>query len=113
MTGWWIAAIVLGGVGAVVRVTATRLLKLRVPGGAPTATAAINIAGACAMGVVAAAGSTTALLVLGGGLLGGLTTFSTWMVEIDRTRGVRAAALLLVLPVVLGAAAFAVGRALG
>lgn len=113
MNAWWIAAIALGGLGAVMRVGATRLLEVRVPGGAPTATAVINVVGAGAMGVVAALGSTTALLVLGGGLLGGLTTFSTWMVEVDQTRRVRDAGLLLVVPVVVGAAAFAIGRAVG
>lgn len=111
MSGWWILAIALGGVGAGARVAVTRLVETRVPGGAPTATAAINIIGAGAMGAVAAVGSTTALLVLGGGLLGGLTTFSTWMVEVDGRARVRDATLLLAAPVVLGAVAYAVGRA--
>lgn len=113
MSGWWIAAVALGGLGAVLRVGATRALEFRLPGGAPAATALINVVGAGAMGVVAALGSTTALLVLGGGLLGGLTTFSTWMVEVEQTRRVRDGVLLLVVPIVVGAVAFAAGRALG
>lgn len=112
MSIWWVLAIALGGVGALVRVAATRLLEERVPGGAPTATAAINVVGAAAMGVVAATGSTTALLVLGGGLLGGLTTFSTWMVEVDGRARLRDGAVLLAVPLALGAVAYALGRAL-
>jgi CrcB protein len=78
-------------------------------------TALINIVGAGLLGVVAALGNDVALLVLGGGLLGGLTTFSTWMVEVDtlHRRGlVTWAAAALVVPAVLGAAAYALTRSL-
>jgi hypothetical protein len=74
MTAWYLLAIPLGGFGAVARVFTTRLGERHVPGGAITMTALINIVGAGLIGVVAAIGNDVALLVLGGGLLGGLTT---------------------------------------
>ena len=113
MTAWYLLAIPLGGFGAVARVFTTRLGERHVPGGAITMTALINIVGAGLIGVVAAIGNDVALLVLGGGLLGGLTTFSTWMVEVDtlHRRGlVVGAAVALVVPTVLGAAAYALTR---
>ena len=113
MTAWYLLAIPLGGFGAVARVFTTRLGERHVPGGAITMTALINIVGAGLLGVVAALGNDVALLVLGGGLLGGLTTFSTWMVEVDtlHRRGLVAwAAVALVVPAVLGAAAYALTR---
>ncbi|MCX6412145.1 MAG: CrcB family protein [Actinobacteria bacterium] len=113
MTAWYLLAIPLGGFGAVARVFTTRLGERHVPGGAITMTALINIVGAGLIGVVAAVGNDVALLVLGGGLLGGLTTFSTWMVEVDtlHRRGLVAwAAAALVVPAVLGAAAYALTR---
>ena len=76
MTAWYLLAIPLGGFGAVARVFTTRLGERHVPGGAISMTALINIVGAGLIGVVAAIGNDVALLVLGGGLLGGLTTFS-------------------------------------
>ena len=116
MTPLWVAAAcVLGGVGAVLRVAATQALEARLPGGAPAATAAVNVAGSAALGVVAGLGGDVALLVLGSGLLGGFTTFSTWMVEGDvlLRDGRRAAGLLvLAVPAIVGIAAYAAARGL-
>ncbi len=112
MSGWWIAAVAAGGVGAGLRVAGTRLLETRLPGGAATATSIVNVVGAGALGLVVATGSANAALVLGAGLLGGLTTFSTWMVQVDRAPRFGAVMVLLVVPVVAGAAAFALGLAL-
>jgi CrcB protein len=115
MTGWLLLAIPLGGVGAVVRVVATRLGERRLPGGAPVATATVNIVGATALGVIAGWGGDPALLVLGGGLLGGMTTFSTWMVETDaalRAGRARTGFTLVVVPLVLGALGYAGASAL-
>lgn len=111
---WYLAAAVLGGVGATTRVWVTQVGETRIRGGAPMATALINIAGAAAIGVVVAISGDIGVLVVGGGLLGGFTTFSTWMVEVDafnRAGRVREAALTLVVPTVLGAVAYAVTRA--
>ena len=112
---WLPVAVVLCGLGSVGRVWATRLLESRLPGGAPSATALVNVAGSLALGALAGVGGDAALLVFGTGLLGGFTTFSTWMVEVDTAahRGdrPRAAALLLV-PALAGVAAYAAARAL-
>lgn len=114
MSVWLLLAIPLGGVGAVVRVLATQHGEARLPGGAPAATALVNVIGAALLGLVAGWGGDVALLVLGGGLLGGMTTFSTWMVEADeaaRTGRARTALLIVVLPLALGALAYAAARA--
>lgn len=114
-SSWLVVAVVLCGIGSVGRVWATRVLEARLPGGAPSATALVNVAGALALGAVAGVGGDAALLVLGTGLLGGFTTFSTWMVEVDAAaRGgarTQAVALLLV-PAVAGVAAYAGAQAL-
>lgn len=115
MTGWLLLAIPLGGVGAVIRVLATRTGETRLPGGAATATALVNIVGATLLGFVAGAGGDPALFVLGGGLLGGMTTFSTWMVETDaalRNGRARRGVVLIVVPLVLGALGYAGASAL-
>ena len=110
---WYLIAVPFGGLGAVTRVWATQVGEMRVPGGAPMMTALVNIVGAAAIGIVVALSGDIGVLVLGSGLLGGFTTFSTWMVEVDafnRSNRVREAALTLVLPAILGAVAYAITR---
>ena len=115
MSPWWyLVAVLFGGLGTVVRVWATHVGETRVPGGAPMVTGLVNVVGAAAIGIVVALSGDIGVLVLGSGLLGGFTTFSTWMVEVDafnRTNRVREAALTLVLPAILGAVAYAITRA--
>ena len=111
---WYLVAVPFGGLGAVGRVWATQVGETHVPGGAPTVTALVNIVGAAAIGIVVALTGDIGMLVLGSGLLGGFTTFSTWMVEVDafnRANRVREVALTLVLPAVLGGVAYAITRA--
>lgn len=110
---WYVAAIPVAGIGAVLRVWATQATEGRL--GAPTATALVNVVGAALLGVLVGVGGATAVLVIGTGLLGGFTTFSTWMVEVDAAhRGgrLRTAVVLLVVPLALGVAACAAARAL-
>lgn len=76
-----VLAVVAGGLGALVRAEATSRLGVRV------GTAVVNLAGAFLLGLVVglAGGVHTdarSVLVLGTGALGGLTTFSTWMLEV-------------------------------
>lgn len=113
-TWWYVVAVAFGGVGSVARVWATQAGETRIPGGAPTVTGMVNIVGAAAIGVVAALSGDIGVLVLGSGLLGGFTTFSTWMVEVDalhRVNRVRGAALTLLVPAILGALAYTLTRA--
>lgn len=75
-----VLAVLAGGVGALVRAEVTARLGLR------RGTAVVNLAGALLLGlVVGSAGGVEAdsgtVLVLGAGVAGGLTTFSTWMLD--------------------------------
>jgi CrcB protein len=47
------------------------------------------------------------------GLLGGFTTFSTWMVDIDEAPRRRTSMAIVVIPLILGLSAAAAGIALG
>ncbi len=82
----------LGGVGAVARFAADRFLAPRMPAGLPLATVVVNAVGSLALGIVVGAGRWHGLepwvvQVLGAGLLGGFTTFST--VSLDAVQQVR------------------------
>jgi CrcB protein len=57
----------------------------RRPSAFPYGTFVVNISGGFTLGLLTGLGvSDEAMLVLGTGLLGGYTTFSTWMVEAQR-----------------------------
>ena len=79
---------VAGGVGAAARLVVDGLVKDAVGARLPWGTAAINLSGSFLLGLltgVVAQGAPAALLaVLGTGLLGGFTTFSTASVETVR-----------------------------
>ena len=68
----------LGGVGAVARFVVDRAVSDRVGTGFPWGTLVVNATGSFALGLVG-----TSMLV-GTGLLGAYTTFSTWMLETHR-----------------------------
>ncbi len=99
---------VAGGLGAVLRwLVSIRLAGRGIPRGVATAT--VNLGGAFALGVVAALGERGWIdqqmgVVVGTGLLGALTTFSTWMVQTLEESGGKAPAVLgrTVLPTVAG-----------
>lgn len=102
----WATALLValaGAAGALLREAVTR-------GDHPAAaTAALNVVGAAALGAATVLLHGDALLVVGGGLLGAATTFSTWMVQAERSaHTVR----LLLVPALLGVAAAAAGRLL-
>jgi len=108
----WIALSLAGGLGAVARTLATHAANVRLGRAFPFGTLAVNLSGAFALGLLSAAGlSTAALAICGTGFLGGYTTFSTWMFETHRAT--RAHAVLnVVAGVVLGVAAAWLGRTL-
>jgi CrcB protein len=104
-SGLWAGVAALGGLGAVLR-----LLALARPGGL----LGVNLAGALAAGVlVGAAPGPEALVLAGSGLLGALTTFSTWMSHATRDPGPARVAARLTGPLALGLVAAALGRAVG
>lgn len=88
MTLWTFVLVSLaGGGGSAGRFVTDALIRSRVRTHFPVATVLINLVGSFALGLVAgaAAGSHgTALTVVGTGLLGGFTTFSTSAVETTR-----------------------------
>ncbi len=74
-----------GGIGAALRFLLDGVVKPRVPG-FPVATLLINVSGSLVLGIVTGAGQAGALplpvvAVLGTGMMGGYTTFSTASVE--------------------------------
>ncbi|WP_188668997.1 fluoride efflux transporter FluC [Tersicoccus solisilvae] len=78
-----------GGVGAALRFVVDGLVRARTRGTFPWATVFINVTGSLLLGVVTGLAAAHGLdrawvLVLGGGLLGGYTTFSTASVETVR-----------------------------
>ncbi len=81
----WAAVALLGALGALARFEAgVRITRLR-PGDFPWGTFAVNLSGGFALGLLVGLEVTgDALLTVGAGLLGGYTTFSTWMVEAQR-----------------------------
>ncbi len=87
-----VLVVIAGAVGAVLRDEMVGVVHrwMRRPG--LRAIAIVNLTAALAAGAVAGAGlAGDARLVVGGGLLGGYSTYSTWMVEsamASRRRGV-------------------------
>ncbi|KQZ11980.1 hypothetical protein ASD19_01620 [Microbacterium sp. Root53] len=106
-----------GGVGAGLRWLADVLLARVTPAGFPWPILVVNVTGSLALGVLTGASLDTAwMAVLGTGLLGGFTTFSTVAVdaEILRTEGrPMAAAMNAVGTLALSAVAALAGLALG
>jgi CrcB protein len=78
----WIAVGLAGGCGAVARALLTHFVNIRAGRAFPYGTLAVNLSGALVLGVVAGSGlSDDALRIVGTGLIGSYTTFSTWMFE--------------------------------
>ena len=113
-----------GGVGAVCRFITDTALKARSAVGLPVGTLVINVTGSFLLGLLTAlvldhAGLADLKLVLGVGLLGGYTTFSTASVEVanlalsDRPLGGILAVLHGASMLVLAATAGAFGLWLG
>ncbi|WP_417564017.1 fluoride efflux transporter CrcB [Microbacterium sp.] len=88
MTGVWLAlgVALAGGVGAACRMVLDGVVKARVRMPFPLGTTVINVTGSFLLGVVTglAAGLGPWAAVLGTGLLGGYTTFSTASYETVR-----------------------------
>jgi fluoride exporter len=113
----WAGVGLLGGVGAVARFLLSTAVARRSAGWVPYGTLAVNLSGSALLGLVAGVAlHGDALTLVGGGLLGSYTTFSTWMLDSERLiehRRDRALAANLAGSLLLGLAAVALGRALG
>jgi fluoride exporter len=119
--GVFVLVALAGGVGAWCRFRLDGLMRARVRGTIPLGTLIINITGSFALGLLVGwagrhAGASDVRFVLGTGLLGGYTTFSTAAVELatlTREGRLSGAAVLGVAMVVLGLVAAASGLVLG
>jgi fluoride exporter len=81
----WLGACALGALGALGRFTVDGAVSARRPSDFPFGTLAVNLSGGFALGLLVGLGvAGDARFLLGTGLLGGYTTFSTWMVEAQR-----------------------------
>ena len=104
-----------GGLGAVLRWLVT-VWSGSSKGGFPIWTAVVNVAGSFALGLVHGLNvpvETVDTRPLTIGLLGGFTTFSTWMVQIDGAPSPQMSAKITVIPGVLGITGAACGLVLG
>ncbi|MGD0553748.1 MAG: fluoride efflux transporter CrcB [Streptosporangiaceae bacterium] len=113
----WIAVMLIGGTGSVVRFFVDGTVANVTGRDFPFGTLAINISGAVVLGFITglALGHDQALLA-GTAAVGSYTTFSTWMLETQRLteeRQFRKAVLNVVVSLVLGVAAAALGRLIG
>ena len=74
----WLGIAALGGTGAIARFLLDGAVSSRAGTAFPWGTLAVNASGSFALGVVGTN------VVVGTGLLGAYTTFSTWMLETHR-----------------------------
>jgi CrcB protein len=107
----------LGGAGAVLRYAVDGAIANRARTAFPVGILAVNLSGALLLGVLAGAGvGGDAQRLLGAGLLGAYTTFSTWVYDShrDARAGRRGLALAnLAGSLVLGLIAVWLGRTVG
>lgn len=81
----WLGAGLLGGCGAFARYRIDGAVTSRWPHAFPFGTLVVNCSGALVLGLLVGASlAEPAMLTFGTGLIGGYTTFSTWMVESER-----------------------------
>ena len=113
----WLGLGALGGVGALARFLLDGAVAGRVGRSFPFGTLAVNISGACVLGVLAGAAlDDDAYRLFATGLVGAFTTFSTWALESQRLGEegqLRLGALNFLASLALGVAAVWLGRELG
>jgi len=113
----WVAVVLIGGAGSVIRFLADSVVAATADRDFPAGTLAVNISGAVILGLITglALGHDAALLA-GTAAVGSYTTFSTWMLETQRLteeRQHRTAAVNVIGSLALGIAAAALGRLAG
>ena len=104
-----------GAVGATARFLLDGVVSARASSIFPVGTLVVNLTGAFALGFVTGKLSGDAQLLVGTGLLGGYTTFSTWMFESHRLGEdgeLRAGVVNLLGSLILGILAVWLGRTL-
>lgn len=113
----WIAVAACGGFGAVLRFVVDGEVARLVTSRLPLGTMVVNVSGSFVLGLLdGLVLSDSAALIVGTGVLGAYTTFSTWMLETQRLAEERQSKLALanlVLSLLLGIAAAAAGLWIG
>ncbi len=118
MSAWaWLGVALLGGIGAGGRFFIDSLISARAGAELPVGTLAVNVSGSLLLGLlVGLAVGGNALVLAGTATLGSYTTFSTWMLETQRLAEdakSRMAVLNVLLSLLLGVGAAALGRSIG
>jgi CrcB protein len=118
MSSWvWVGVALLSGIAAIGRFLLVRLVSSRLKGVFPLGTFAVNMTGTLLLGLLAGlAVEGDALVLTGAATLGSYTTFSTWMLETHRLAEdskTLAAAINILLSLLIGICALALGRAIG
>jgi fluoride exporter len=113
----WIGVALVGGVGAVARFLLDAAVSARLGASFPWGTLAVNLSGAFLLGLLAGlAVHGDALALAGTAALGSYTTFSTWMLESERSGedgDTVAMWLNVALSLAVGLGAIALGRTIG
>lgn len=113
----WIGVAILGSLGSLARFLLDGAVSSRSSSSFPLGTLAVNASGALVLGLLTGmALSGEALLLVGSAAIGSYTTFSTWMLETHRLGEdgqLLAGALNMLVSVVVGVAAAALGRSIG
>lgn len=100
-----------GGVGAVLRFVVASRVQSFAGRSFPLGTAVVNVSGSFLLGLLVGSGTANDAVALG--LLGGYTTFSTWMGESVTAPGGAEVASRVILPLAAGLAATWAGVVLG
>lgn len=113
----WVAVAAAGGCGAVLRFVVDGEVARLVTSRLPLGTMVVNLSGAFVLGLLdGRVLSASAALIVGTGVLGAYTTFSTWMLETQRLaeeRQSKWALANIALSLLLGIAAAAAGLWIG
>ena len=113
----WAAVVLIGGAGSVARFLVDGLVSSAAGRDFPFGTMAVNISGAMILGLLTGLALTHNQALLAGiAAVGSYTTFSTWMLETQRLaeeRQYSKAVANVVVSLVLGVAAAALGRLIG
>jgi CrcB protein len=113
----WVGVVLIGGAGSVSRYVIDGAIASRTAGAFPYGTLVVNLSGSVLLGFVAGLTlSHNAALLAGTAAVGSYTTFSTWMFETQRLgedHQMRDLAMNVVVSLVAGVAAAALGRLVG
>nr|MDQ2875525.1 fluoride efflux transporter CrcB [Actinomycetota bacterium] len=113
----WPGVVLIGGAGSVLRFLVDGAVSARGGGRFPLGTLVVNLSGAAILGLLSGLALSPGAALLGGtAAVGSYTTFSTWMLETERLAEEREryrAAASVIVSLVAGVAAAALGRLIG